>query len=166
MPPFMVEGQFRRLANINDMLAELKSLQFQLRSFQALSSFVAGRMPELISAMKKQNYPDRSIHQISGHLFGGGIKGVKQQARRMVAFCQKEGNFFMWLKLLTKLHGAKLSARDLKFLNDAITFEEEMADIPIRVMDMAEHKKMDLEGHILAKMRFNTMREKYHGKKY
>ena len=46
------------------------------------------------------------------------------------------------------------------------TFEEEMADIPIRVMDMAEHKKMDLEGHILAKMRFNTMREKYHGKKY
>lgn len=46
------------------------------------------------------------------------------------------------------------------------TFEEEMADIMIRVMDLCEYKKIDLEGHIVAKMRFNSMREKYHGKKY
>lgn len=46
------------------------------------------------------------------------------------------------------------------------TFEEEMADIVIRVMDMCEWKEIDLEGHIKAKMRYNTLREKYHGKKY
>ena len=46
------------------------------------------------------------------------------------------------------------------------TFEEEMADIMIRVMDLCEFKKIDLEGHIQAKMRYNSMREKYHGKKY
>lgn len=46
------------------------------------------------------------------------------------------------------------------------TFEEEMADIMIRVMDLCEYKNIDLEGHIKAKMRFNAMREKYHGKKY
>lgn len=46
------------------------------------------------------------------------------------------------------------------------TFEEEIADIVIRAMDMAEFKKMNLESHILAKIRYNSMREKYHGKKY
>lgn len=46
------------------------------------------------------------------------------------------------------------------------TFEEEMADIVIRVMDMCAWKGIDLEQQILAKMRYNSMREKYHGKKY
>ncbi len=46
------------------------------------------------------------------------------------------------------------------------TFEEEMADIVIRVMDMCAYKGIDLEGHILAKMRYNSMREKMHGKAY
>lgn len=46
------------------------------------------------------------------------------------------------------------------------TFEEEMADIMIRVADLCEYKKIALEGHIRAKLRFNSLREKYHGKKY
>lgn len=45
-------------------------------------------------------------------------------------------------------------------------FEEEMADIVIRVMDLCCFKDIDLEAHIIAKMRFNRSREKYHGKKY
>lgn len=46
------------------------------------------------------------------------------------------------------------------------SFEDELADIMIRVMDLAEHKGVDLEGHIIAKMRYNTMREHKHGKLY
>ena len=46
------------------------------------------------------------------------------------------------------------------------TFEEEMADIIIRVLDMCAHKGIDIDGHIEGKMRYNTTREKYHGKKY
>jgi NTP pyrophosphatase (non-canonical NTP hydrolase) len=46
------------------------------------------------------------------------------------------------------------------------TFEEEMADIVIRVMDLCAFKNIDLETHIKAKMRYNSLREKYHGKKY
>jgi NTP pyrophosphatase (non-canonical NTP hydrolase) len=45
-------------------------------------------------------------------------------------------------------------------------FEEEMADIIIRVLDLCAFKGIDIEGHIKAKMRYNSMREKYHGKKY
>ena len=46
------------------------------------------------------------------------------------------------------------------------TFEDELADIMIRVMDLAVHKKIDLEAHIKAKMRFNSLRPHKHGKKY
>jgi NTP pyrophosphatase (non-canonical NTP hydrolase) len=46
------------------------------------------------------------------------------------------------------------------------TFEDELADIMIRVMDLAAHKGIDLEAHIKAKMRYNASREKMHGKKY
>ncbi len=46
------------------------------------------------------------------------------------------------------------------------TFEDELADIIIRVMDLAGMKGIDLEQHITAKMRYNSMRENKHGKKY
>lgn len=46
------------------------------------------------------------------------------------------------------------------------SFEEEMADIVIRVMDMCAWKGIDLEKHIELKMKYNSLREKMHGKKY
>ncbi len=46
------------------------------------------------------------------------------------------------------------------------TFEDELADVMIRVMDLAAFKGIDLEAHIKAKMRYNAMREHKHGKKY
>lgn len=45
-------------------------------------------------------------------------------------------------------------------------FEEEMADIVIRVMDLCAFKNIDLENHIKAKMKINSLREYKHGKKY
>lgn len=46
------------------------------------------------------------------------------------------------------------------------TFEDELADIVIRVMDLAAYKGIDLEGHIKAKVRYNKQRPHKHGKKY
>lgn len=46
------------------------------------------------------------------------------------------------------------------------TFEDELADIMIRVMDMAAFKGIDLQAHIKAKIRYNSLREYKHGKKY
>lgn len=51
-------------------------------------------------------------------------------------------------------------------LNVKDTFEDELADILIRVFDLAGHLKIDLEGHISAKMRYNASREHKHGKLY
>ena len=46
------------------------------------------------------------------------------------------------------------------------TFSDELADIIIRVMDLAAFKGIDLESHIKAKIRYNSLRERMHGKKY
>lgn len=46
------------------------------------------------------------------------------------------------------------------------TFEDELADVMIRVMDLAAFKGINLEQHIKAKMRYNSTREHKHGKKY
>jgi len=46
------------------------------------------------------------------------------------------------------------------------SFEDELADIMIRVMDMAAFKGIDLEAHIAAKMRYNSLRPYKHGKAY
>jgi NTP pyrophosphatase (non-canonical NTP hydrolase) len=47
------------------------------------------------------------------------------------------------------------------------TFEDEIADTVIRCLDMAAHMGFDLESHILAKMKYNSMRPQMHGgKKY
>lgn len=46
------------------------------------------------------------------------------------------------------------------------SFEDELADIMIRVMDLAAFKSIDLEAHIKAKVRYNSLREYKHGKNY
>lgn len=46
------------------------------------------------------------------------------------------------------------------------SFEEEMGDIFIRVLDMCAYKNIDLENHVKCKMRYNSLREYKHGKKY
>ena len=46
------------------------------------------------------------------------------------------------------------------------SFEDELADTMIRIMDLAYSKDIDLEWHIKMKMRYNEAREHMHGKKY
>jgi NTP pyrophosphatase (non-canonical NTP hydrolase) len=46
------------------------------------------------------------------------------------------------------------------------TFEDELADAAIRIMDLAESMEIDLEAHILAKINYNIGRERLHGKLY
>jgi len=43
--------------------------------------------------------------------------------------------------------------------------EEEFADVIIRVLDMAEHFGLDIEGAVIAKMKYNDARPFRHGGK-
>ena len=46
------------------------------------------------------------------------------------------------------------------------TFEDELADVVIRVLDMCAYRGIDIESHIKAKMRYNSSRQFMHGKSY
>ena len=46
------------------------------------------------------------------------------------------------------------------------TFEDELADVLIRVADLAGYMGIDLETHVELKMRYNRGRERLHGKKF
>lgn len=46
------------------------------------------------------------------------------------------------------------------------TFEDEIADAIIRLLDLSAGLSIDLEKHINAKVRYNETREKLHGKQY
>lgn len=46
------------------------------------------------------------------------------------------------------------------------SFEDELADVVIRVLDLCAYKNIDIEKHIKLKMAYNTTREHKHGKNY
>ena len=46
------------------------------------------------------------------------------------------------------------------------TFEDELADTIIRILDLCGAKGIDIEKHIELKMKYNASRERMHGKKY
>lgn len=46
------------------------------------------------------------------------------------------------------------------------TFEDELADVAIRLFDLCGGLNIDLEKHIEIKMSYNKRREKLHGKRY
>ena len=46
------------------------------------------------------------------------------------------------------------------------TFEDEIADAIIRILDLCGYLHIDIEKHIRLKMKYNEMREKLHGKRY
>ena len=46
------------------------------------------------------------------------------------------------------------------------SFEDEIADVIIRCLDLTAAMGIDIEAHIAAKMRYNSMRPHKHGKKF
>lgn len=46
------------------------------------------------------------------------------------------------------------------------TFEDELADVLIRLLDLAAYLDVNIEAHTTAKLRFNSLRPYKHGKKY
>jgi len=78
--------------------------------------------------------------------------------------CDRKGKYCNYYPLLEFTHEDEMKADFETRIKD--TFEDEMADIIIRVLDLCAFKEIDIESHIKAKMRYNSTREFKHGKKY
>lgn len=75
--------------------------------------------------------------------------------------CDRKGRYCM-----SSPTGVEIMDKESFEIHVKDTFEDELADIMIRVMDLAAFKGVDLEAHIKAKMKYNALRERKHGKKY
>ena len=63
------------------------------------------------------------------------------------------------------IHSEVSEATEALRKNDQQNFEEELADICIRVCDSAAARNIDLQSAIIKKMKINESREFMHGKK-
>lgn len=72
------------------------------------------------------------------------------------------------LKTFEKLSDFNRPSHDLFSFESNIknTFEDELADVIIRVLDLCAYKNIDIEKHIALKMEYNSRREHKHGKNY
>lgn len=46
------------------------------------------------------------------------------------------------------------------------SFEDELADAIIRILDLCAYKDIDIDAHVKAKLRYNSLRPYKHGKKF
>lgn len=84
--------------------------------------------------------------------------GEAMDAHRGDKFANKEG----FEEDITK--GVPLKEAFEKNIKD--TFEDEIADVLIRLFDMAGGLNIDLDYHVNVKNGYNQQRERLHGKKY
>ena len=99
-----------------------------------------------VSEALEADRKDKFTYPLQKHITNQGGKGVTLQKYLNVSDDSAFVSQF------------KISVKD--------SFEDELADVMIRVMDLAHHKGIDLESHIHFKMRYNSLREHKHGKKY
>lgn len=67
-----------------------------------------------------------------------------------------------------KANGFKEDFRFQTYFNKNIkdTFQDEIADVLIRTLDLCGYKNIDIDAHVKAKLRYNKLRKYKHGKKY
>ncbi len=67
-------------------------------------------------------------------------------------------------KQLHTLNDSEFKSEFTSIVKDS--FEDEIADSIIRLLDLCAYKNIDIEEHIKLKIRYNSLREYKHGKKY
>jgi NTP pyrophosphatase (non-canonical NTP hydrolase) len=94
------------------------------------------------------------------------------EANKEKGFWDKERNVGELLMLVTSELGEAMEAhRKGNFTNpkgtfQKDTFEDEIADAIIRLLDMAGGLNIDIDFHVFAKLEYNKSRPKLHGKNY
>lgn len=122
------------------------------REIGTLLMLCVSELSEALEADRKDNYCD----------FNGYEKYKKEETELRIK--QEIGELPVRSPLLIKTpEQIQIEAFEIYIKN---TFEDELADTIIRILDIYCARNIDIEKHIELKIKYNQSRERLHGKKY
>ena len=122
-----------------------------------LNAVVAQHAPELLEALKSMQTGQR-------------IALITSEASEALEADRNQKTFEGWAldedwrEYLMTLPDDEFNDKFKEFVKD--TKEDEVADILIRVLDLCGANKIDIDFHVQAKLRYNSLRPYKHGKTY
>jgi len=119
-------------------VAKQKGFWDEERNVPEMLMLVVSELSEALEALRKNHYCDQF------------------QAKELYKYVEND-----------RINGEMVAAWKRKFeSNVKSSFEDELADVAIRLFDMCGGLKIDLEKHIEMKMKYNSLRPYKHGKKF
>lgn len=115
--------------------------------------------------------------EIHGHAISKGFWDKERETGTLLMLCVSElsealeadrKGKFAKVKLYEAVDQIGRPSHDAFSFESTIkdTFEDEIADTIIRLLDLCGARGIDIEKHIELKMKYNATRERMHGKKY
>lgn len=142
--------------NLNEMAKEINAANVAKGFYEepeTLIKIVEAEAPGLVPAMQRLFFAQR-------------IALITSEASEALESNRKEKVFD------NKWQGLDWDAMDESDFKEAFerhvkdTQEDETADVLIRLLDLAGYMKIDLDFHVAAKLKYNSLRPYKHGKKY
>ncbi len=122
--------------------AKAKGFWDNPREIGTLLMLIVSELSEALEADRKQKYANNSAFYSQLRYSGLSLEDFNIQNPN-----------YEWIKTQFEL-----------YIKDS--FEDELVDTIIRILDICGSKNIDIEKHIELKMKYNATRERLHGKKY
>jgi len=119
---------------------------------------------------KSENFTDDELDAVKGAFINQKMMLIVSEISEMMEALRKtkrcECNVELLEEILQQFEDQPqlFSMRFIHHVKD--TFEDELADVMIRLGDLIGKLDIDIEKHIDMKQKYNSLREKMHGKKF
>jgi len=119
---------------------------------------------------KGNNFSDEEIEAVRTAFINQKIMLVVSELAEMMESLRKSKRIECDISILDELKTQFIDKPDLfymRFIHHVKdTFEDELADVMIRLGDLIGKLEIDIETHIELKQKFNSLREQMYGKKF
>ena len=124
----------------------------------------------ILEKMKKGNFTDKEIDAFKNSFINQKIMLIVSELSELMETLRKDKRCLCDKKLLDELKNQFNKDTELFYMRFVHhikdTFEDEIADVMIRIGDLIGKLNINIETHINLKQKFNSLRETMHSKKF